>query len=123
MEDKIVINGDVDLTALLEAYNAGHSGFFRRKNGHICANTTEWINGEPNQYGQHSSTYISSGKDKEAADNAIFGKRVYIGNGTKGNLSGQPIAAEGREKLSLPGEPAPPAATSGGGQPAGGLPF
>lgn len=78
----LLINGSLCLTDLIQHAKAGHSAFSKGKNGKIYFNFTEWVNDEPNQYGQHSSYQLNSSKEKKAEDLQMFGK-CYIGNGKK----------------------------------------
>jgi hypothetical protein len=77
--DAILITGSICLSTLLEKAKEGHSAFSRSsKDGRIYFNYAEFINQEPNEYGQHSSILLSPSKDKKESEG-----KVYIGNGKK----------------------------------------
>lgn len=64
---------------ILEKAKAKHSAFSKStKNGHIYFNITQWINDEPNEFGQHSSLLLNSSKEGKEAEG-----KVYIGNAKK----------------------------------------
>lgn len=107
-----VINGSICLTDLIDKCKAGHSAFTKGKNGKIYLNYTEWINDEPNQYGQHSSLLLNSHKDKKAEEG-----KVYIGNGKKGEYVAE--APNDNDKANLDISTAPVAS----GEPIDDLPF
>lgn len=82
-----LLNGSLDLTLILEKAKAKHSAFNKsEKNGHIYFNITQWVNDEPNEFGQHSSLLLNSSKDAKDAEG-----KVYIGNAKK--VEGQQGAA------------------------------
>jgi hypothetical protein len=71
--------GSICLTTLIEKAKSGHSAFSKSpKDGKIYFNYAEWINDEPNEFGQHSSILLSSAKDKKEQEG-----KVYVGNGKK----------------------------------------
>lgn len=73
------ILGSMCLTTLIEKAREGHSAFSKSpKDGKVYFNYAEWINDEPNEFGQHSSLLLSSQKDKKEEEG-----KVYIGNGKK----------------------------------------
>lgn len=73
------ILGSMCLTTLIEKAKEGHSAFSKSpKDNKVYFNYAEWINDEPNEFGQHSSILLSSSKDRKE----IEGK-VYVGNGKK----------------------------------------
>jgi hypothetical protein len=87
----ILLNGSIDLTMLIEKAKAGHSAFSKSdKNGHIYVNITQWVNDEPNEFGQHSSFLLNSkSKEKQAEEG-----KVYFGNAKKAEAGGgSPVAA------------------------------
>lgn len=122
-----LINASICVTDLIDAYKKGHSAFnVGKKNGKVYANISEWINPEPNQFGQHSSIVLNSGKDMQDKDAAIFGGKVYIGNGVKADFGNASIPADQRDQFNdvpgtLVGSGNPAPATNN--QPQGGLPF
>jgi hypothetical protein len=74
-----LLNGSLDLTMILEKAKAKHSAFSKsEKNGHIYFNITQWINDEPNEFGQHSSLLLNSSKEGKETEG-----KVYIGNAKK----------------------------------------
>jgi hypothetical protein len=74
-----LLNGSLDLTMILEKAKAKHSAFSKStKNGHIYFNITQWINDEPNEFGQHSSLLLNSSKEGKETEG-----KVYIGNAKK----------------------------------------
>jgi len=74
-----LLNGSLDLTLILEKAKAKHSAFSKStKNGHIYFNITQWINDEPNEFGQHSSLLLNSSKEGKETEG-----KVYIGNAKK----------------------------------------
>jgi hypothetical protein len=86
MEQSILINSSVCLTDLVNHAKAGHSAFSKGKNGKVYVNLTEWINAEPNQYGQHSSILLNSRKEKKDEEG-----KVYVGNGRKSEFTPEPV--------------------------------
>ena len=79
MSEAIFITGSMCLTTLIERAKSGHSAFTKSpKDGKVYFNYAEWINNEPNEFGQHSSVLLSSHKDKKDEEG-----KVYIGNGKK----------------------------------------
>lgn len=73
------ILGSMCLTTLIEKAKAGHSAFSKSpKDGKVYFNYAEWINDEPNEFGQHSSILLSSSKEKKEEEG-----KVYVGNGKK----------------------------------------
>lgn len=73
------ITGSMCLTTLIEKAKAGHSAFSKSpKDGKVYFNYIEWVNDEPNEFGQHSSILLSSVKDKKEEEG-----KVYVGNGKK----------------------------------------
>jgi hypothetical protein len=82
------IVGSMCLTTLTEMAKKGHSAFSKStKDGKIYFNYAEWINDEPNQFGQHSSIQLNSSKEKKESEG-----KVYIGNGKKIETS-KPVAS------------------------------
>jgi hypothetical protein len=81
------ILGSMCLTTLIEKAKEGHSAFSKsQKDGRVYFSYAEWINDQPNEYGQHSSILLSSSKEKKE----IEGK-VYVGNGKK--FENKPVTA------------------------------
>lgn len=86
----VLLNGSLDLTLILEKAKAKHSAFSKSdKNGHIYFNITQWVNDEPNDFGQHSSLLLNS-RSKEIQETE---GKVYIGNAKKveGSGSASPV--------------------------------
>jgi hypothetical protein len=95
----ILINGSLCLTDMVEKAKAGHSAFVKGKNGKIYVNITEWVNDEPNQFGQHVSYLLNSSKEKKEEEG-----KVYIGNGKKSESSGgTPVTSNDAAGLDLSG--------------------
>jgi len=92
----ILLNGSLDLTLILEKAKAGHSAFSRsEKNKHVYFNITQWVNDEPNDFGQHSSLLLNSSKEKKDEEG-----KVYIGNAKKAETGGgTPLTAEAAKEL------------------------
>lgn len=88
-----LISGSLCLTDLVEKAKAGHSAFVRGKNGKVYVNITQWLNEEPDQYGNHTSYQLNSHKDKREQEG-----KTYIGNGKVMQIGGgeavQPGAAD-----------------------------
>jgi len=86
----ILLNGSLDLTLILEKAKAKHSAFSKSsKNGHIYFNITQWVNEEPNEFGQHSSLLLNSSKDGKETEG-----KVYIGNAKKAEAGGaEPLSS------------------------------
>lgn len=75
-----LLNGSLDLTTIIEKAKAGHSAFSKStKNGHIYFNITQWVNDEPNEYGQHSSILLNSASKEKQTEEG----KTYIGNAKK----------------------------------------
>lgn len=87
------ILGSMCLTTLIEKAKQGHSAFSKsQKDGKVYFNYAEWINDDPNEYGQHSSILLSSTKEKKEEEG-----KIYVGNGKK--YENKPVT-----KSDLPGE-------------------
>lgn len=81
------ILGSMCLTTLIEKAKQGHSAFSKsQKDGRVYFNYAEWINDEPNEFGQHSSILLSSSKEKKEEEG-----KVYIGNGKR--FENKPVTA------------------------------
>ena len=92
-----LLNGSLDLTMILEEAKKKHSAFSKsEKNGHIYFNVTQWINDEPNQFGQHSSMLLNSSKEQKENE-----AKVYIGNLKKveGGGNSAPVDDKAVEEL------------------------
>lgn len=84
----VFILGSICFTTLVEKAREGHSAFSKSpKDGKVYFNYAEWVNQEPNEFGQHSSILLSSHKDKKDQEG-----KVYIGNGKK--FENKPIQAK-----------------------------
>jgi len=94
----ILINGSLDLTLILEKAKAKHSAFQKsEKNGHIYFNITEWINEEPNNFGQHASFLLNSSKEAKETE-----EKTYIGNGKRVEATGGAVAVTDSVVAELP---------------------
>ena len=81
------ILGSICLTTLIEKAKQGHSAFSKSpKEGKVYVNYAEWINDEPNEFGQHSSLLLSSKKELKETEG-----KIYIGNGKK--FENKPVTA------------------------------
>ena len=86
----ILLNGSIDLTLLIEKAKEKHSAFSKsEKNGNIYVNITQWVNDEPNQFGQHSSLLLNSSKEKKEAEG-----KVYFGNAKKAESATNSVPVE-----------------------------
>lgn len=88
MSNGTVYNGSICLSDLITHAKAGHSAFSKGKNGKIYVAYTEWVNEAPNEYGQHTSILLNSKKENKDAEG-----KVYIGNGTKGSFTAEPVTS------------------------------
>lgn len=94
-----LLNGSLDLTMILEKAKAKHSAFSKsEKNGHIYFNITQWINDEPNEFGQHSSILLNSGSKEKQAEEG----KVYIGNAKKVEGGGNSVPITDATVAELP---------------------
>lgn len=108
----ILINGSLCLTDMVEKAKAGHSAFKKAKNGKIYVAITEWVNDDPDQFGNHASFLLNSTKEQKDAEG-----KVYIGNGKKSDTSGgSPVTSGDAAGLNLDGvgDNAAPATESDG---------
>lgn len=72
-------------TDLMEQANKGHSAFTRGKNGKVYVNIVEWVNDEPDKYGNDVSFQLNSTKEKRESEGKIYvgnGKRIQPGQST-----------------------------------------
>jgi hypothetical protein len=93
-----LLNGSLDLTMILEKAKAKHSAFSKsEKNGHIYFNITQWINDEPNEFGQHSSLLLNSSKEGKETEG-----KVYIGNAKKVEGGGNSVPLDSKATEELP---------------------
>lgn len=84
---------------ILEKAKAKHSAFSKsEKNGHIYFNITQWINDEPNEFGQHSSLLLNSGSKEKQAEEG----KVYIGNAKKVEGGGNSVPLDSKATEELP---------------------
>lgn len=70
------ITGSLCLTDILAAAKDGHTAFYRGKNDKIYFYFQQWVNSEPDQYGNDSSILLNS-KDQESRERE---GKIYIGN-------------------------------------------
>ncbi len=73
-----LLTGSICLTELLEKAKQGHSAFSKAGNGKIYFNFAQWINEEPDKFGNISSLQLQSKKDVREAEG-----KCYIGNAKK----------------------------------------
>lgn len=84
---------------ILEAAKNKHSAFSKsEKNGHIYFNITQWINDEPNEFGQHSSLLLNSSKDGKTTEG-----KTYIGNAKKVEAGGNAVPLDEKAAAEIPG--------------------
>lgn len=76
------LTGSICLTDIVAHLNAKHSAFSKsEKNGKIYVSIKQWLNDDPDQYGNHASIQLNSTQDGKERDKAANGgKEVYIGN-------------------------------------------
>lgn len=74
MENRL-LTGSLCLTDIVEKAKQGHSAFTKAANGKIYFNFLQWLNSEPDKFGNQSSLQLNSKKDKKEEE----GKQ-YIGN-------------------------------------------
>lgn len=91
-----MLNGSICLSDLFEKAKEGHSAFSRAKNGKIYLNFTQWVNDEPDTFGNHSSFQLSSKKEKRESEG-----KVYFGNAKKSEAPANeaPITAQSMPSL------------------------
>ncbi len=70
------LTGSLCLTDIIAAARAGHSAFSKGKNGKVYMNVQQWINPEPDDYGNDASMMLNS-RDQETREQE---GKVYIGN-------------------------------------------
>lgn len=70
-----MFTGSICLTELVEQAKKGHSAFSKANNGKIYFNILEWLNDEPDKYGNVISIQLNSSKEKKDAEG-----KIYIGN-------------------------------------------
>lgn len=76
--------GSIDVTAIIQAAQAGHSSMQRsQKNNKVYANVTLWVNDEPDAYKNDASIQLSSAKDHP--DGKV---KIYLGNLKKAESGG-----------------------------------
>lgn len=84
--------GSMCLDDVLSALKAGHSAFSKSsKNGKVYFSIKEWLNDEPDQYGNHMSILLNSEKDAPAAERD---KKFYLGNLKRQKTGGESIAPQ-----------------------------
>lgn len=79
-----LLNGSICLTDLVDKFKEGHSAFVKAQNGKYYFNFSQWLNDDPDKFGNHSSIMLRSSKDEREAEG-----KVYIGNAKK-NIAEQP---------------------------------
>ena len=77
-----LITGSICLTDLVEMAKKGHSAFSRSaKNQKVYVNFTQWLNDEPDKYGNHAAFTLNSTKEKKDEELAANeGKKIYFGH-------------------------------------------
>jgi hypothetical protein len=123
-----LLNASICLTDLVERFKTGHSAFNRGKtNGKVYVNLTEWINEEPDKFGNHASFKLNSSKEKKDEEKAANGgKDIYVGSGKLVDIGGgEPVKAGSTEfdGLGIQGNGANASAEAVPQEAAGDLPF
>lgn len=78
MSENLFLTGSICLDDIVAALRANHSAFTKSsKNGKTYVAIKEWLNSEPDQYGNSASIQLNSEKDAPAAEKE---KKHYIGN-------------------------------------------
>jgi len=88
MENRI-LTGSLCLTEIVEKAKQGHSAFTKAANGKVYFNILQWLNAEPDSYGNTSSFQLNSKKEKKEAEG-----KCYIGNAKFMEKGGDQPAAE-----------------------------
>lgn len=88
MENRL-LTGSLCLTDIVEKAKQGHSAFTKAANGKIYFNFLQWLNSEPDKFGNQSSLQLNSKKDKKDEE----GKQ-YIGNAKFMEAGGEAPAPE-----------------------------
>lgn len=106
------LTGSICFDDLVAALRAGHTAFSRsEKNGKVYIAIKEWVNDDPDQFGNHASILLNSTKTAPAEETA---KKIYLGNLKIQSTGGAPLTAE--EAANLAGsvnlQPAQGAATT-----------
>ena len=70
-----ILTGSICFSDLMMLAKKGHTAFSRAKNGKVYVAITQFLNDEPDQYGNDSSIMLNSKKESKE----IEGK-VYVGN-------------------------------------------
>ena len=74
MENRL-LTGSLCLTEIVEKAKQGHSAFTKAANGKVYFNFLQWLNSEPDKFGNQSSLQLNSKKDKQDSEG-----KCYIGN-------------------------------------------
>lgn len=74
MENRL-LTGSLCLTEIVEKAKQGHSAFTKAANGKIYFNILQWLNSEPDKFGNQSSIQLNSKKEKKDEEG-----KCYIGN-------------------------------------------
>ncbi len=70
-----MFTGSQCLTDIIEQAKKGHSAFTKAQNGKIYFNVLEWLNDEPDKFGNVISIQLNSTKEKKDSEG-----KIYIGN-------------------------------------------
>lgn len=94
----ILLNGSLCLTDLINQAKLKHSAFTKAANGKIYFNITQWVNDEPDKYGNVSSIQLNSTKEMRDTEG-----KIYIGNCKKAEAKQpEPISNNDLEDLEEP---------------------
>lgn len=74
---KILLNGSICLSDLIDQAKQKNEAFTKADNGKIYFNFTQWINPEEDQYKNHSSLKLNPPKDSKS-DKAFFGNAKKV---------------------------------------------
>lgn len=85
------LTGSICLDDIQAALKAKHSCFSKGNNGKIYIAIKQWLNDEPDQFGNHASVLLNSKKDAPAEESA---KKIYIGNLKIQSTGGEAVKPE-----------------------------
>jgi len=77
---KILLSGSICLTDLIDQAKQKNESFTKASNGKIYFNFSQWINEDPDQYGNHSSLKLNPPKDSTS-------ERIYFANAKRIELT------------------------------------
>ena len=77
---KILLSGSICLSDLIDQAKKKNEAFTKGSNGKIYFNFSQWLNEDPDQYGNHSSLKLNPPKDSKS-------ERVYFANAKRIELT------------------------------------